>query len=1281
MNLRQGSMTVQEYRLKFTHLSRYAPHMVDNYRAQMNKFMYEVSDLVKTECRNAILLQNMNISRLMTNAQHVEGDKLREQAKENKNSRTGNYDYSQPKSGGGNRSQFQQKSSAPAPSSASVPSSKFRNDQKGRALGSKSQGSVSGTRTYPTCPKCGKNHPKGNNSRSQSTTSAALAGLPTQQGNSSGTGGGQRLNRLYALQAPLDKEDSLNVVIGTLRVFDLDVYALLDPEATLSFVTPYIAVKFDGSSLAPMGRFISYLKAKKKISKAYLYHLVRVKDSSFETPTLESITVVNEFPEVMDPYELKELKEQLKDLLDKGFITPSISPWGAPVLFVKKKDGSLRIHFSKLDLRSGYHQLRVRDSEIPKTTFRTWYGYYEFVVISFGLTNAPADFMDLRNRVFKQYLDLFVIVFIDDILIYYRNEEEHVNHLRVILQTLKDRQLFAKFSKCEFWLQSVAFLGHIVSSKGIRVDSQKIEVVKQWTKPTSPLLHKSEVSWVWLVITEELKTRLTTTPILTLPEGSDSYVIYCDASIVGLSCVLMQRCKVIAYASRQLKVHEKNYPTHHLELVDVVFALKIWRHYLICLEFLKDYDMSVDYHPGKANVVEDALSRLSMGSVAHVEEERKELAKDVQRLARLGVRLMSISDGGVTVHNGSESSLVAEVKEKQDSDMILLQLKGAVHQHRVEVISQGRDGVLRYQGRLCVPKVGELRQKILTKSHNSRYFMHPGATKMVEHQKPGGMTQEIDIPSWKWEVITIDFIRGLPHTRRQQVTIWVIVDRVTKFAHFMVVKTTDSVEDYAKIYINDIVRFHGVPLSIISNRGPQFTSHFWKSFQKGLGTQVNLSTTFHPQTDGQAERTIHTLEDMLRACVIDFKGSWDDHLPLIEFAYNNSYHSSIQMAHYKALYGRICRSPVVLFEVGEAALIGTDLVHDAMEKVQQIRHRLKTAQSRQKSYADVRRRELEFQVDDWVFLKVSPMKGVMRFAKKGKLSSKVEKQRSLFSQGFIEDSVRRRRYLGSRSSHEGQVSSPLSFRFHSILSVFACSWNIVQSEISFQCLVGDPWSVLLVRGWIHVTLPQKTPEIHLSVDPRPDLRTVDKFTDHGPCLWITPPVSAPSRRSMVDQHGSLVDPRSIGSVHRAEGERVDQALVQERNRFSSVSAPKSKDFSMEFITSYKLLNYTINWEKLNSEWTRVSHLQVPELRSPYVVSPLCGNHLVITPVMPLYLWQVAPTVQSDSIAFTMLSVTVRFQFQHVINLVQVLSSQITHRLVPDLQFSSISDESSFFENS
>ncbi|KAH0729809.1 hypothetical protein KY289_000997 [Solanum tuberosum] len=287
------------------------------------------------------------------------------------------------------------------------------------------------------------------------------------------------------------------------------------------------------------------------ILKGCIYNLVRVRDVDSETPSLESVPVVNEFPDVfpddlygtapeweidfgidllpdtqpisippyrMAPTEIKELKEQLKDLLDKGFIQPSISPWGAPVLFVRKKDGSLRMcidyhqlnkvivknkyplsriddlfdqlqgasYFSIIDLRSGYHQLRVRGDDIPKTALRTQYGHYEFLVISFGLTNAPAAFMDLMNRMFRKYLDMFVIVSIGDILIYSRSENEHVDHLRIVLQVFKDYQLFEKFSKCEFWLRSVAFLGHIVFNKGIEVDHKKMDVVKSLPRPLIP---------------------------------------------------------------------------------------------------------------------------------------------------------------------------------------------------------------------------------------------------------------------------------------------------------------------------------------------------------------------------------------------------------------------------------------------------------------------------------------------------------------------------------------------------------------------------------------------------------------------------------------------------------------------------------------------------------------------------------------------------------------------------------------------------------------------------
>ncbi|GJU98439.1 putative reverse transcriptase domain-containing protein [Tanacetum coccineum] len=329
----------------------------------------------------------------------------------------------------------------------------------------------------------------------------------------------------------------------------------------------------------------------------------------FQIDLVPGAAPVARAPYRLAPSEMKELAEQLQELSDKGFIRPSSSPWGAPVLFVKKKDGSFRMCidyrelnkltvknryplpriddlfdqlqgssvYSKIDLRSGYHQLRVREEDIPKTAFRTRYGHYEFQVMPFGLTNAPAIFMDLMNRVCKPYLDKFVIVFIDDILIYSKNKEEHEGHLRLILELLKNEELYAKFSKCEFWIPKVQFLGHVIDREGIHVDPAKIESIKDWASPKSPteirqflgLAEKEETAF------QLIKQKLCSTPILALPKGSENFIVYCDASHKGLGVVLMQNEKVIAYASRQLKTHEKNYTTHDLELGAVVFALKL----------------------------------------------------------------------------------------------------------------------------------------------------------------------------------------------------------------------------------------------------------------------------------------------------------------------------------------------------------------------------------------------------------------------------------------------------------------------------------------------------------------------------------------------------------------------------------------------------------------------------------------------------------------------------------------------------------------------------------
>ncbi|GJZ86387.1 putative reverse transcriptase domain-containing protein [Tanacetum coccineum] len=309
-------------------------------------------------------------------------------------------------------------------------------------------------------------------------------------------------------------------------------------------------------------------------------------------------------PYRLAPSEMKELSKQLQGLLEKGFIRLSSSPRGAPL------QGSSV--YSKIDLRSGYHQLRIREEDIPITAFRTRYGHYEFQVMPFGLTNAPAVFMDLMNRVCKPYLDKFVIVFIDDILIYSKNKEEHGKHLKTILNLLRSEKLYAKFSKCDFWLDSVQFLGHVIDSSGVHVDPAKIEAIKNWAAPTTPTevrqflglagyyrrfikefsliskpltkLTQKNKPYVWGDDEEEafqtLKLKLCSAPILSLPEGSEDFVVYCDASLKGFGAVLMQREKVIAYASRQLRKNEENYTTHDLELGAVVFALRLWRHYL-----------------------------------------------------------------------------------------------------------------------------------------------------------------------------------------------------------------------------------------------------------------------------------------------------------------------------------------------------------------------------------------------------------------------------------------------------------------------------------------------------------------------------------------------------------------------------------------------------------------------------------------------------------------------------------------------------------------------------
>nr|GEU41078.1 putative reverse transcriptase domain-containing protein [Tanacetum cinerariifolium] len=375
-----------------------------------------------------------------------------------------------------------------------------------------------------------------------------------------------------------------------------------------------------------------------KVFPKELPGLPPVRQLEFQIELVPGVAPVARAPYRLAHSEMQELSNQLQELADRGFIRPSTSPWGAPVLFVKIKDGSFRMcinyrelnkltiknHYplpriddlfdqlqgssvySKIDLRSGYHQLRVRNKDIPKTAFRTRYGQYEFQVIPFGLTNAPAVFMDLMNRVCKPYLDKFMIMFIDDILIYSRNKEEHENHLRIILELFRKEKLYAKFSKCDFWISVMQFLGHIIDNQGLHVDPAKIEAI---AKSLTELTQKNK-KYIWGEDQESafqlLKQKLYEASILVLPEGNGNFDVYCNASHQGLGAILMQKEKVIAYASQQLKPHEENYTTHDLELGAVKELNMRQRRWL---ELLADYDCEIHYHPGKANVVADSLSQ------------------------------------------------------------------------------------------------------------------------------------------------------------------------------------------------------------------------------------------------------------------------------------------------------------------------------------------------------------------------------------------------------------------------------------------------------------------------------------------------------------------------------------------------------------------------------------------------------------------------------------------------------------------------------------------------
>ncbi|KAA0067909.1 putative polyprotein [Cucumis melo var. makuwa] len=627
--------------------------------------------------------------------------------------------------------------------------------------------------------------------------------------------------------------------------------------------------KFKGVITVALPKVISTMKASKLLNEdtwSILASVVDTREADFLCHRnlweidfaieLEPGTVpISKAPYKMALAELKELKVQLQELLDKGFIQLNAHLG----VTVKNKYPLPRIDdlfdqlqgatvFSKIELRSRYHQLRIKDSYIPKIAFHSRCGHYEFIVMSFGLKNALAVFMNLMNKVFKDFLDTFVIVFIDDILVFSRTEAEHEEHLRMVLETLRANKLYEKFSICEFWLKQVSFLGHVVSKDGVSIDPTKIEVVTSWPRPST------------------VNERLVTASIHTVADGSGSFVIYSDASKKGLGCVLMQQ--------------------------------------------------------GKGNVVVDTLSRKVSHSAVLITKQ-------------------------APLHRDLEKAEIAVLR----NDPYIVEKRHIVETRQGDKFSLSSNDGLLFESRLCVPVDGAVKTELLIEAHSSPFSMHPSSTKMYQdlkqvycwhnmkrevvefvskclvcqqvkapRQKPISLLQPLSMPKWKWENVSMDFITRLPSTLKGFTVIWVVVDRLTKSAHFILGKSTYTTNT-------------------------RFTFKFWKRLHATMGMRLDFSTTFHPQTNGQIERLNQILEDMLRACALEFPGSSDSHLHLMEFSYNNSFQATIGMTPFKALYGKCCRSPICWDEVGEQRLMGPELVQSTNKAVQKIRARMQAAQS------------------------------------------------------------------------------------------------------------------------------------------------------------------------------------------------------------------------------------------------------------------------------------------------------------------------------------------------
>lgn len=773
----------------------------------------------------------------------------------------------------------------------------------------------------------------------------------------------------------------------------------------------------------------------------------------------------------LSPSERDEVEKQVKKLLDLGLIRPSSSPYGAPVLFVDKPAGSLRMCldyralneltvkrrfpmpnisdlfdnlngatvFSSLDLQQGYYQIRIPEADVEKTAFMTHLGQFEYRVLCMGLTNAPATFQEAMEKVFAPHLRKFVLVYLDDIMVYSKTPEEHLVHLRQVLALLREHKFLAKLKKCDFGKAEVKFLGHIVSKEGLQVDPAKVETVQNWPVPTgvpqlrsflglanyfrkfiqgystivAPLtsLTAAKVPWMWDAACqrafEAVKSALTRAPVLALPDPDQPFVVIADASIYGTGGILLQNDRVLAYLSHKFDSAQKNYATTDQECLGIIHALTEWRCYL-------------EGHKHDVTLMTDHQPLLYLQSLQNKTPLSRRHARWMTYLSRFHFKweyrkgTLNAADSLSRLHTPATCARIAALQASLLTSDLQARLCEAYAQdsafadaeHTKEWTQEGDSG-LWYNSKNQVVVPASLRTLIIAEHHDGALSGHQGCDRTKEAirrgfwwhgwdadvatfiarcpqcqrnkastAKPGGLLQPLPVPERAWDSVSMDFVTGLPRTDRGYDAIIVFVDRLSKMVHFAPTHTTCSAEQAFALFFDRVISQHGLPLDVVSDRDSRFTGHFWGAMMAMLRTKLRMSTAYHPQTDGQTERMNRVLEEALRSMVNSDHDDWDQHLSAIEFALNNSVSSSTGNTPFMLNY---LHAPRMHIDVGMLSNVPTaQRTGEALRaRLERAKDCMRRAQDRQRTQANQGRRDVEFAEGDHVLLNTRNLRRAM----------------------------------------------------------------------------------------------------------------------------------------------------------------------------------------------------------------------------------------------------------------------------------------------------------------